>query len=80
MSNNVSSVKRHTCPDETATVVNGRWICNCPGGPYPAPQPAGEDPAGECSRCGGPVYNRAGKPGEFDHKCNPQPAAEGEGK
>lgn len=25
---------RHFCPDETATVVNGRWICTCPGGPY----------------------------------------------
>lgn len=36
-SNAGASVKRHTCPDETATVVNGRWICNCPGGPYPAP-------------------------------------------
>jgi hypothetical protein len=21
----------HYCHDETATVVNGRWLCNCPG-------------------------------------------------
>jgi hypothetical protein len=21
---------RHACPDETATIVNGRWVCNCP--------------------------------------------------
>jgi hypothetical protein len=42
------------------------------------PDPPASQPAGECNRCGGPVYNRAGKPGEFDHKCNPQPAGGGE--
>lgn len=25
-----SRLSDHTCPDETATVVNGKWICNCP--------------------------------------------------
>ena len=25
---------RHYCQDETATVVSGRWYCNCPGGAY----------------------------------------------
>lgn len=24
----------HSCMDENATVVNGKWLCNCPGGPY----------------------------------------------
>lgn len=24
----------HTCLDETANVVNGKWLCACPGGPY----------------------------------------------
>lgn len=28
-------VERHICPDETASVVNGVWVCHCPGGPYP---------------------------------------------
>jgi hypothetical protein len=26
----------HTCQDENATVVNGRWLCNCPGKRYVA--------------------------------------------
>lgn len=25
---------RHYCHDETANVVNDRWFCQCPGGPY----------------------------------------------
>ena len=25
--------------------------------------------AGDCTFCGGKVYHRAGKPGEFDHEC-----------
>lgn len=24
----------HACQDETAAVVNDRWVCNCPGGPF----------------------------------------------
>lgn len=25
---------KHYCTDETATVVNDHWICNCPGSPF----------------------------------------------
>ena len=25
--------------------------------------------AGECATCGGPVFHREGKPGEYDHEC-----------
>ena len=25
--------------------------------------------AGECTTCGGPVFHRDGKPGEYDHEC-----------
>jgi len=25
---------RHTCPDETAIAVNGKWLCVCLGGPF----------------------------------------------
>lgn len=25
---------RHFCQDELATTVSGRWICQCPGGPF----------------------------------------------
>lgn len=27
----VKPAHRDTCQDETATEVNGRWICHCPG-------------------------------------------------
>jgi len=30
---------------------------------------AGAGEAGDCTFCGGKVYHRAGKPGEFDHEC-----------
>ena len=33
---NVMALDRHDCMDETATVVNGRWLCNCPGRRYVA--------------------------------------------
>lgn len=33
---------QHACPDETATIVNGFWHCNCPGGPYFAEEAARE--------------------------------------
>lgn len=33
----VEEVKRHICLDETAQIVNGKWVCGCPGGPYPSP-------------------------------------------
>ena len=29
----------------------------------------GPEAAGNCSKCGGPVYHRPGKPGEYDHEC-----------
>ena len=29
--------------------------------------------AGTCNDCGGPVYHRPGKPGEFDHECKAAP-------
>jgi len=25
--------------------------------------------AGDCTTCGGPVFHREGKPGEYDHEC-----------
>jgi len=25
--------------------------------------------AGDCTTCGGPVFHRDGKPGEYDHEC-----------
>jgi len=28
------SGRRHFCQDETATIVNDRWFCNCPGAPF----------------------------------------------
>lgn len=41
------------------------------------PEPDADEPrpgeAGTCDTCGGPVYHRAGKPGEFDHECEPRP-------
>jgi hypothetical protein len=48
-----ASVKRHTCPDETAQIVNGRWVCQCPGGPYSAPLLA--PPRYGCGHCGKPI-------------------------
>lgn len=24
----------HSCMDETAAIVNDRWVCSCPGGPH----------------------------------------------
>lgn len=27
-------MSRHNCQDETATVVDGKWLCKCPGSPY----------------------------------------------
>lgn len=29
--------------------------------------------AGDCTFCGGKVYHRPGKPGEFDHQCASTP-------
>lgn len=40
----VPDVERHTCPDETASVVNGMWVCHCPGGPYPFVPPRAAPP------------------------------------
>ncbi len=34
------------------------------------------EPAGDCTKCGEPVYWRTDKPGEFDHEC--EPAAQGD--
>ena len=31
------------------------------------------EPAGDCSRCGGGVFHRIGKPGEFNHDCGDTP-------
>jgi len=30
MSRSETCATDHVCQDETATVVNGKWICNCP--------------------------------------------------
>ena len=27
--------------------------------------------AGQCDKCGGNVFHRSGKPGEYDHECGP---------
>jgi len=51
-----------TFAPETAEVMD-RWRPRCEAAFREATE------AGNCIDCGGPVYNRPGKPGEYDHSC-----------
>lgn len=41
----------------------------CPYCGRPVEEEPEDHAAGNCTRCGGPVYHRPGAPGEFDHEC-----------